>query len=162
MNPGLRFFVAMVSASFVAPALFAVYVYSGVPGNQLNGFWFVVAIAWLVCLAHLLLIGAPVFMLLRRRDKLKLETVSISGFLAGVLPLGFLMYPSRHEGYSSSANWHGTYATFYENGEPTRYAWLSHIESSLVFGSLGAVAAVVLWRVWAVLGSEQADHAADA
>ena len=162
MNTGLRYFVSIVAASVAASALFAIYIYVSAHSAQLNGLWFVLAVAWLVCLAHIVLLGLPIFSLLRRRDKLKWSTISSAGFLAGAIPLALLMYPSQHEGYSSSANWHGNYVSLYENGEPTRYAWLSHAEQCMLFGILGTLTAVVLWRVWAMLGSRPVTHATDA
>jgi hypothetical protein len=113
----------------------------------------VLAIAWLVCLLHLILIGAPVFLLLKRRNGLRWVSVSLAGFLAGAVPLGLIGYPARQDGYSSGATWHGKYVEFYQGGEPTRYAWFSHFESCLLWGTLGVIAAVVLWRVWLALSS---------
>jgi hypothetical protein len=163
MNSGLRIFIALVSASLAAPALYGIYIYFYLAalGSRASGLEFVLAIAWLVCMAHLVLLGLPIFLVLRRRDRLTWATVPALGFLAGSLPLGVLAYPSYLPGYSSGANWHGRYVTLYENGEPTRYAWLGHVETCLSFGILGAVAALVFWRVWSALGSSRA-HAPDA
>jgi len=152
VNSVIRIALSLVAASVAAPIAFAAYLYLTVPG-RLDGIQVVLAVAWLVCLLHLILIGAPVFVLLKRRSGLSWASISLAGFLAGAVPLGLIGYPARQEGYSSGATWHGRYVEFYQNGEPTRYAWFSHFESCLLWGTLGVIAAVVLWRVWLALSS---------
>ena len=158
MNSAVRIAISFVAASVAVPVVFAAYLYFTVHG-PLYGIQVVLGVAWLVCLLHLVLIGVPVFVYLNRRNGLGWTSVSLSGFLTGALPLGLIGYPSRQEGYSSGVTWHGSYVELYQNGEPTRYAWFSHFESSLLWGTLGAIAAVVFWRVWLALKSFTASRA---
>ena len=161
MYSAVRLFISLVVASVATVAAFAAYLYVTVPG-RLDGIQILLAIAWLVCLIHLVLIGIPVFVFLNRCGGLRWSSVSLAGFLAGALPVGLIGYPSHHDGYSSGAGWHGRYVEMYRNGAPTQYAWFSHIESSVVWGTLGIVAAVVLWGVWVGLSSFKASRAPNA
>ena len=161
MNSVVRLAIAVVVAS-VAPllALTALLVVT-VPGH-LDGLEFILAVAWLVCLIHLIVLGVPALVLLSRRGAIRGRTICLLGFLAGALPLGLMGFPTTSNGYSSGGTWHGRYVDFYQHGEPTKYAWLSHIESSLLWGAYGVIAAVVLWRVWLALGRFAAPRATGA
>jgi len=161
VNSVVRLLIALVAASVAVPAALAAYLVVTVPG-RLDGLQVVLAIAWLVCLLHLVVLGVPAFVLLNRRGVLRWTTICSSGFLGGALPVGLIGYPSPSSGYSSGGTWHGKYVEFYRNGEPTQYAWFSHLENSLLWGAFGVVAAVVLWHVWLALSPFTASRATGA
>lgn len=150
MTSDLRPLVALAGASVVPPTVSAaiVWVQLWPSGGQLSIVALVFVVAWLVSLAHLIVIGLPAFAVLKRSAHLRWLPISVAGFLAGSVPLAILTHPSHLEGYFVSAEWHGQHVAFYENGDPTRYEWLVHAEKCLVCGVLGILAAITFWLVW--------------
>jgi hypothetical protein len=161
VNSVARFSLSLLTASVVVPIEVAAYLSLAGP-DPLYRPQIALAVAWLASLAHLILLGGPVFALLHRRGLLNITSASISGFLGGALPLGILGYPSPREGYSSSATWYGGHVHLYVAGHPTMYAWLAHLEDCLIWGGLGVISAVVFWWVWVALNARTASHATGA
>jgi hypothetical protein len=154
--------IAVVVACTTVTALYLAYLL-WLSGGDLHGVLFAAIPISLVCLAHILVLGVPTFLFLRRIGRLTWAPLSLSGFVAGFVPIGLatLPYPGRYPGFSSGGNWHGRYVSFDENGVATLYGWLNFLEGCISFGLLGCVAAVTFWQTWAYLKT-RAPHATDA
>jgi hypothetical protein len=156
MTTASRLTSAVLLASLVPPTLFAAYVLATVGAEaSANGAPIFLVAAWLVGLAHLVVLGVPAFLYLNRKQRLRWYVASVLGLLGGLVPQ-LLLYPRRLEGYSASANWHGRYVEFYVNGDPTQYAWWRHGESCLMYALFGGATAFVMWCVWSWLGKARA------
>jgi hypothetical protein len=75
-------------------------------------------------------------------------SLSVTGFLAGAIPVAALSLPRYLQGYSSGYNWHGRYVEFYVKGVPTVYAWQAYAENIASYGLHGLIGAVVFFAVW--------------
>ena len=129
-------------------------------GEAQTGMFLALAVA-IVVVPHVLLLGLPIFLLLRRLHRVGAGTMAGAGFLAGMLPLGLYSWPywTRYPGHSATRDWHGRQVSLVEDGMPTAYAVLVHLEGVAVLGLLGALCALVFWGVWRGL---QRRSAADA
>ena len=155
--------ISIAAASVVPPVLFMAFILAVAGAAQAsNTASVVLVVAWFVSLAHLLLLGLPVFFFLQRLSKLRWSTVAAAGFICGVVPIAIFNLPSHQPGYSSGANWYGTYVELYKNGEPTIHAWLVYAENCFRFGLLGVAAAIAYWRVSLQLSSKSSQHASNA
>ncbi len=103
-----------------------------------------------VAFAFVVVLGVPLFLVLRYFNRANWLHLCVSGFLAGAIPLAVYSWPSssRFNGYSSGGNWHGRYVELFVNGAPTTYGWLSYAESVTKFGVHGVVAALIFLFVW--------------
>jgi len=113
--------------------------------NEVEFFLFAIV---LVSLAHVLILGIPLFLLLRRFGRANWTTLSIGGFVAGFIPSAVVGWPRFLKGYSSGGNWHGRHVEFYLDGVPTNYAWLAYLQDTFQFGIHGLVGGLVFFLVW--------------
>lgn len=100
-----------------------------------------------VAAAAVLVLGVPVFLLLRRYRRDSWVSLATAGFVLGALPAIF-SWPSHLEGFSAGQNWHGKYVETYVNGVPTVYAWLTYGEGVLNFAAHGLIGALAYYSVW--------------
>jgi sulfite exporter TauE/SafE len=156
MSTFARLTFSVLAASLVPPLLVVLFLLAagGVEASA-DDLLISLAVAWVTGLAHLLVLGVPAFLYLRRNQWLEWRTALVLGLLAGLLP-HLLMYPRYLYGYSSSANWHGRHVQLYVDGSPTQYAWLRFGESCILYALVGAATALVLWGVWNWLSSQEA------
>lgn len=105
---------------------------------------------WLFATGFVLVLGIPLFLILRRLDCATWPLVSAAGFTAGAIPAAIYSWPlwSSSKGFSSGGNWHGKFVEFIKDGEHTIYGWFNYVESVLMFGVHGLVGAMVFFWVW--------------
>ncbi|GAB2524880.1 hypothetical protein GCM10027188_29790 [Lysobacter humi (ex Lee et al. 2017)] len=115
--------------------------------GPLYGIGFVLVAVVAVAAAMVLLFGIPIFLMLRRLNRLSWVWLGVAGVLLGGLPAA-LSWPRPLEGYSAGHNWHGKYVETYVNGTPTLYAWLGYWEGVAYFSLHGLVGALVFYAVW--------------
>ena len=97
--------------------------------------------------AVVLLLGVPVFLLLRRWQRDSWWTMAWAGGVLGTLPGSILAWPELY-GPNERSHWHGQYVYTYLDGEPTRYAWYKVVESMGAYALLGMATALVFYAVW--------------
>jgi hypothetical protein len=135
-------------ALLVAVRMLAISGPATAPGT--SDILFMVIGVLVVAVPHVLVLGIPVFLLMRKRGWLNACAVSLAGFLAGGAPLAVVSFPPLRNtsGITYEATWYGGYYTFVNNGVTTVYGWLSYFEGVVTFGLQGTVAALVFWKVW--------------
>jgi hypothetical protein len=156
-----RPFITMLSfvAAVAAPALIMIgwYTYGtfALPGAAGDPFaWVriraVAAPVLLVSAAHVVILGAPAFLLLRYLKRINWLSTCIAGFILGCIPIGVFAWPLRYASPgSSSAHWSGGHMVqTMVNGAPTFAGWLSWARLVGFFGVLGACGGLAFWLVW--------------
>ena len=149
MPPYMRILIASVAAIAVQP----VFVFARIApdyfasSTPVYGLGLFLAAVVIVASAAVLLLGIPMFLLLRKYDRVNWTTLAIAGICLGMLPAA-PGWPRHLDGYSSGMNWHGKYVDTYINGVPTSYAWLNYVEDVLYFGAHGLIGALVFYAVW--------------
>lgn len=115
---------------------------------------FYVAAVLIVAAATVLLVGLPVFALLRHSGRLSARTVALAGLAMGVLPVAVMGWPYHglYGGYSSAGALFGHAVDLYRNGSPTLYAWLDYLLCMLRLGLQGMLGALVFYWVWRRVG----------
>ena len=110
----------------VAPALPFLAISLFVKGD--NAPLMAALIAWSISAAHMIVLGIPAFLLLRRMRMANHWSLALAGFVLGFAPIALMSLADPSMGGSSN---------FF---------------SFLVFGILGAFSALVFWFVWCSLG----------
>lgn len=129
MTEGKKLLLSSGVASLVAPTLFTAFLVLFNQSSPLNFALLVFVVAWVVTVFHLLLLGLPFFILLQRYDSLGWLEVALAGSVAGFVPIGLLSFPLLSIG--------GKDAT----------TWINYRAACLPYALLGAITAIVLWRV---------------
>jgi hypothetical protein len=106
-----------VLASSLAPAL----VFFAVGGGYVGFF----AIAFAVALAHTILLGLPLYALLRVSDRVNAASAAVGGLGVGAIPIGILYWP-----------W-----------APSAGHWQQWVFSMSYFGAFGLVGGLAFWAV---------------
>lgn len=133
MSEGKKLLLSSSMASLVAPTLFVIYFSTQSYFPTLSLVFFTFVVAWIVTVFHLLLLGLPVFVFLERSSNLVWSNIVVSGFIAGIIPVGLFTLP------------------FLSVGSPTAEAWLSYTITCFPWGLSGIATAIVLWRTWLYL-----------
>jgi len=103
------------------------------------GYWVLV-----VTTVAVILIGIPVYLLLKRRGKASKINLAIVGFIIPMVVFAVIsIFLGRSSVYSAGRNYYGTYRAMIVDGERTFWGWLSVLEQGFVLGIFGAIAAVV-------------------
>lgn len=92
-----------------------------------------------------LILGLPVYLLLRYFKKIFWWSTLLSGFCLGAIPAGIFTWPLRYAGPGSYSKVNGVETMV--DGVPTMAGWLQFVEGVLFFGGLGFVAALAFWLV---------------
>ncbi|MDB5987788.1 MAG: hypothetical protein JWR16_2841 [Nevskia sp.] len=103
-----------------------------------------------VSTVFVLVLGLPIFLVLKHLNKLSWRWLIAFGFSAAAIPLALVTFPlwPSPANVSSGANWHGHYVDFVKNGIYTIYGWLNYVENVLWFGVHGVVGSAVFYYVW--------------
>jgi hypothetical protein len=107
------------------------------------------AFALLLALAHVVLLGIPVVLLLQRLWRISWTSSVLAGWVIGSLPTAVWAWPLRHaqRGVTASDwNGHALVATLV-NGVPTWAGWMQYARLVALAGAFGAVGGVAFW--WA-------------
>ena len=122
---------AFVAAS-VAPAIvFAIWAMSAR----------VLLPAFVVALAHAVLLGVPLFALLRWRNWVNPITTILGAFIVGCIPMAVWSWPLLDPELKATAS-DSTWGQTMIDGVPTAAGWLSYASGVLMSGAFGIVAGV--------------------
>ena len=115
---------------------------------------FYVAAVLIVATATVLLLGLPVFALLRSSGRANARGVALAGLAIGVLPVAVMGWPYHglYGGYSSSGALFGHAVDLYRNGSPTLYAWVDYLLCMARLGLQGVLGGLVFFGVWRRVG----------
>jgi len=103
-----------------------------------------------VSAAHVVVLGAPAFLLLRYLKRINWLSARVAGFVLGCIPVGLFFWPLRYASPGSSAAYGsgGHMVQTMVNGVPTFAGWLSWARLVGFMGLLGACAGLAFWLVW--------------
>jgi len=94
---------------------------------------------------HVLLLGLPVFLLMRWANIVRWWSTVAVGFVLGAIPIAIYTWPVHSKGnFTASVNGIATVI----NGVPTQEGWLQYAYSFSYMGLLGAMSALAFWLVW--------------
>lgn len=133
MNEGKKLLLSSSISSLVAPTLFTIYFSAQSDFPTLSLVFFLFFVAWIVTVFHLLLLGLPIFVFLERSSTLEWPKIVLSGFIAGIIPVGIFTLPLLSVGSSDAKT------------------WLRYAITCLPLGLSGTATAIVLWRTWLYL-----------
>jgi len=136
-------FVAAVVASAVPALIFLVLGLALDPNNN----WAPLAmfVAFAVSLAHILVFGIPLTLLLRKLGHLNRLSMPFSGFLIAAVSYSLVAYLSSPSGtsysYQAGTEW------LVVDGVTTAAGWRNHLMSTIQIGILGALVGSVFYWV---------------
>lgn len=118
--------------------------------DALSGLFAFSLIVAVVAAVGVLLLGVPVFAVLRRFDRAHGWRLAVAGYLAGTLPLLAMAVVNAPfgSGTTYTTTWHGMEVAMLDGGSPTVWWWLQSIESASYLGALATVAALVFGFAW--------------
>jgi hypothetical protein len=144
--------LASVLASAIAPALVFTIIMLVLGRSAFVPFLFpMFAMAFVVALAHSVVLGLPAVWLLLRTNRFVLWPILCVGFLVGLVPMAALTWPYRPSLSSSSAWSDGV--QILNNGVPTTAGWLSYAGGAAYLGVLGTVGAVAFYYTFKRISS---------
>jgi hypothetical protein len=94
-----------------------------------------------VAAAHAVIIGLPIYILIKNYMAFTYKVAALSGFFVGFIPIAIFTWPLKYAGSNSSASHNGVQTLV--NGVPTMAGWLSYLQGAVIFGLLGLVSALV-------------------
>jgi hypothetical protein len=140
----------LVVASLLVPLLPALYFLA------LGGFGFGI-IAYLYALAQVVLLGIPIFLILRRFSLLNYRNIALAGFVAAWILVIIMDPPIKWAtNYSYSASFFGTTYEQVINGRRTLAGWLIYGYGLLTEGLLGSICALAGLWIWNSLNRKSA------
>lgn len=114
---------------------------------------------FMVAIAHAVLLGLPLFLLVRRmRSHVGIAACSLGGFVVAALPFGVLALVSMLSVQNASTDGKSTIV----NGVPTLFFWIEYIRIIGLTGLLGLVGGLTFWaamrsgscrRPWSVVSA---------
>jgi hypothetical protein len=137
MSEGKKLLLSASAASLVSPVLFSGFFASASPSSELSLLALIFVAAWIVTLFHLMLLGLPAFVWLERYANLGWLEVTLAGAAAGSIPVGILSCPLLSVGSKTGA------------------IWLHYMIGCMPYALLGAITAIVLWRVLLILDDKK-------
>lgn len=88
---------------------------------------------FIAVLAHALILGLPLFLILRSTRRVGITSCAVGGFLVGAVPLGVLTLTSMIGLQSASTDGKPTVI----NGVPTLAGWIEYVQGVGFFGLVG-------------------------
>lgn len=167
MSERLKIILALFVSALTPPLCFAAwvtvlflleYLRSGILGTP-GGLPYYLFFAFLIALAHAVLLGLPYFYILRIRNRVQWWTSTVGGLCIGCIPVSLLtlaLYQNLGTGLKhgqSAAHDYGMVEMVTE-GHLTPAAWLSVLNIGAAFGTLGAIAGLAAWAVWRFVPSK--------
>lgn len=112
----------------------------------------VLFIAGCIAAMHVVFLGLPAFLMLRRFKLLRWWSVVLAGILCGIIPMAVTSWPHwAFEGASYTA-WDGSRMVEYVvNGVPTVAGWWRYVYDLAGIGLFGGVAALASWLTYSRL-----------
>lgn len=166
MSERLKIILALFVSALTPVLCFAVwvttlflleYLRSGVLRSP-DGLLVVCFFAFLIALAHALLLGLPYFYVLKIRNRVKWWTSTIGGFLVGFLPVTCLIFvfQSGRCSFSIGQNTERGHAMadMVTDGQSKLTDCFGLLSSSAIFGVYGAIGGVAAWAIWRFVPSK--------
>jgi hypothetical protein len=101
-----------------------------------------------IAAGHVLVLGLPGFLALRKLNAIRWWSTVGTGFLLGCIPIAVWAWPLKYPGLSSS-HWDGEkMVQTMVDGVPTVQGWLSYVEGVLYMGIFGAISGLGFWLIW--------------
>jgi len=107
----------------------------------------------LICLfiasAHVVFLGLPAFLVLRKINAIRWWSTVATGFLMACIPIAVWAWPLKYpELKSNSSHWDGQkMVQTMIDGVPTMEGWLSYGSGVLFMGAFGAIGGLAFWLV---------------
>ena len=98
---------------------------------------------FVIALAHAVLLGLPLFLVLQSKGWVNVVTYVVFGFAVGAAPDGVLTWPMQHAAYTTSASIEGM-STIIDRVF-TAVESVSYIKPVIYCGSLGALGGLAFW-----------------
>jgi hypothetical protein len=95
--------------------------------------------------AHVVVLGLPTYLVLRRLRALRWWSLIGSGFVLGAIPFALYVWPLRYAYLHSSSTSDGVITMV--DGHVTLAGWLQYASGVSFMGACGAVAALAFWLV---------------
>jgi hypothetical protein len=130
---------AWIAATLLGALVPAAIVSMRLAGPALPMLWL---FAFGVALGHAIILGLPAALLYRAKRWHRPDVAVATGFLIGAIPIGILNWPVRNAP-NSTMSFGDTLLNV--DGVPTLAGWLEFLRVLGMFGSLGAVGALVFW-----------------
>lgn len=117
----------------------------GTPNNI--GFYLLSVL--LVSCTVILLIGLPIYFVLKNFRLNTTLNVAAIGFLIPLLVLSILNFGiTSYDSYSAGENYYGTYRATFVSGTRTVWGWVKFFEQILTFGIHGVVGATIFHKIY--------------
>jgi hypothetical protein len=146
----MRQFIAVALALFsaaLAPALVFSSILLALGGKDaLPTLALAFVAAFVVALAHVLVLGLPVSGWLMRLGRFKFRPMLLFGFIVGLVPVAIWAQPYKYSDAQYSSWSEGVQK--YRGGIPTLAGWLDYLELITSAGALGAVGGAVFYFVY--------------
>ena len=123
--------VGVLAAAATAASL--VHGAAAISVNSWSGGGFLWVMTFIVALAHALVLGLPIFLLLRWLRRLPWWASLVGGFLVGSMPYAIVSFPSV---------------------QGTADAWRVYAETVAFLGGLGMAGGFAAWLVWYWIGRD--------
>lgn len=134
--------IADAAASFLFAAL--------APASVMAALWYttkiapmVFAITFAIALAHAVLLGLPLFLILRSKGWINVMSCVVFGFVIGAAPAGVLTWPMHRPELHTSGPVAGVPTIL--NRAVTAAGGASYVKPLIYFGSLGALGGFAFW-----------------
>ena len=137
--------ISLLACSFVPAFISLIFillmgVFSHQLANNLGNFISMFLLAFIISAIHALVLGFPLYLLVKKYFNFTYFFAGIIGFIVGALPLAVFTWPLRYAGTRSSSSFNGVQHMI--EGVPTMAGWLSYIQGFMVFGCLGILGAI--------------------
>lgn len=110
----------------------------------------------IVTAAIVIFLGIPAYLILRHYDFASARNLLVIGFLIpAILFILFSLIYQVGSGFSSGANYYGTYREMIVSGVRTTGGWISFAEDLVKFGVHGMIGAFVFKKVWERIAGSQ-------
>ena len=136
-----------LASAMVIPCLYTFYTLIFNP--SFTDLLVIFLLTMIVCILHLVVLGLPLFLLLKRWDRLTRSLIVLCGFVIGFAPAfvaNFYWLGDATGTHSSYVDGRLVYSI--KDGVPTMHMWRNTALVSFFFGCCGALSALVFWLCW--------------
>jgi len=136
--------LAATLAAAVVPTLILMALVGTIASDEItrDEWWIVAGLLFGIALAHVVLLGLPAVLVLRRMRRYRIVPIAIAGALVGALPYAIFSFPTNDvAGVDQFSDGVQTIA----NGVVTTAGWMQWLQEAAVFGALGFVGALAFY-----------------
>ena len=97
----------------------------------------------------ILVVGLPIYFILKHYSLNTTLNVALVGFLIPVIILSIITFSSAlYESYSAGENYYGTYRSTVIDGNRTFWGWVKVFEAMLTYGIHGFLGAIIFHKIY--------------